>query len=445
MMEKKTLGAFIAQLRKEKGLTQKSLAELLNVSDKTVSHWECDETSPDISLLPTLADVFGITVDELLQGKKKQSQPTAPPSYIPPKNEGFASRTLNKIKSKMAGNVKERYSYFRMLSLIGTVIACIVILSISATNLIIGYYFFAEAAVMAGMVAFIGSLWTLAISLGFTLGARFAFSRGMRPSAETTEEERKYIFKANAVCFNNIFLAFSSLPLALSCIDALDISVFLNIPLVLLFLAVLWVSLIIILNKKGILRTPERKIFALRYVCAFVLSAVIVSLSLLFFREMWHPTPENIIFDNSAEFIAYMETPKAKPDNAYLVDGVTASTYPPTIPAPGNEPTVDSPVGTGQISAEYAEENIGETVLGYCGGEYVTFKWLNLEVYDFSYNEAQGTFHIITYEAKIKAKDQRLAVDDGVPIAIVLFCIADAVACFALYRRKINEASENHF
>jgi transcriptional regulator with XRE-family HTH domain len=56
-MNNKSLGSFISELRKEKRLTQRELAELLNVSDKTVSHWECDENSPDISTLPLLAGV----------------------------------------------------------------------------------------------------------------------------------------------------------------------------------------------------------------------------------------------------------------------------------------------------------------------------------------------------------------------------------------------------
>ena len=71
---KVTLGAFIAELRKEKGLTQKEFAEMLCVSDKTVSHWECDKTSPDISLLPVIAETFGITVDELLKGERKHEK-----------------------------------------------------------------------------------------------------------------------------------------------------------------------------------------------------------------------------------------------------------------------------------------------------------------------------------------------------------------------------------
>lgn len=69
-MEKKTIGTFIAALRKAKGLTQKELAELLNVSDKAVSRWERDECAPDLSLIPVIADVFGITSDELLRGQR---------------------------------------------------------------------------------------------------------------------------------------------------------------------------------------------------------------------------------------------------------------------------------------------------------------------------------------------------------------------------------------
>ena len=69
-MEKKTIGKFIAILRKANGMTQKELGEKLLVSDKTVSRWENDEFSPDISLLPAIAEIFGITVDELLRGER---------------------------------------------------------------------------------------------------------------------------------------------------------------------------------------------------------------------------------------------------------------------------------------------------------------------------------------------------------------------------------------
>lgn len=63
-----TLGKRIAELRKEKGLKQETVAEKLAVSPQAVSKWENDQTCPDISLLPLLAETLGVTVDQLLTG-----------------------------------------------------------------------------------------------------------------------------------------------------------------------------------------------------------------------------------------------------------------------------------------------------------------------------------------------------------------------------------------
>lgn len=64
-----TLGNRIAQFRKEKGFTQEDLAQMLDVSPQAVSKWENDLTCPDISLLPKLSQILGVTVDTLLSGK----------------------------------------------------------------------------------------------------------------------------------------------------------------------------------------------------------------------------------------------------------------------------------------------------------------------------------------------------------------------------------------
>ena len=73
-MEKKTIGGFIAALRKAGGMTQKELAERLNVSDKTVSRWERDEGVPDLSLVPVIAEIFDVTCDELLRGQRRSPE-----------------------------------------------------------------------------------------------------------------------------------------------------------------------------------------------------------------------------------------------------------------------------------------------------------------------------------------------------------------------------------
>jgi len=66
-----TLGQRIAILRRQKALKQDALAEMLGVSPQAVSKWENDQTCPDISLLPALAKILGVTVDELLSGKRE--------------------------------------------------------------------------------------------------------------------------------------------------------------------------------------------------------------------------------------------------------------------------------------------------------------------------------------------------------------------------------------
>lgn len=67
-------GALIAQLRREKDLTQKQLADALHVTDKAVSRWETGKGLPDTALLPPLAEVLGVTVTELLAGQRVQPE-----------------------------------------------------------------------------------------------------------------------------------------------------------------------------------------------------------------------------------------------------------------------------------------------------------------------------------------------------------------------------------
>lgn len=69
-MDKNATGRFIAELRKQKGFTQKELAEKLMVTDKAISRWEPGKGLPDTSLLKPLGDVLGVSVTELLSGKK---------------------------------------------------------------------------------------------------------------------------------------------------------------------------------------------------------------------------------------------------------------------------------------------------------------------------------------------------------------------------------------
>ena len=63
------IGKLIYNLRKEKDMTQKQLADLMNISDKTISKWERGLGCPDVSLLPELSQILGVNIEEILSGK----------------------------------------------------------------------------------------------------------------------------------------------------------------------------------------------------------------------------------------------------------------------------------------------------------------------------------------------------------------------------------------
>ena len=69
-IDREKFGAFLLQLRKEKGFTQQEVADRLFVSNKAVSKWERGQSLPDISLLTPLAQLLEVSVAELLKGER---------------------------------------------------------------------------------------------------------------------------------------------------------------------------------------------------------------------------------------------------------------------------------------------------------------------------------------------------------------------------------------
>lgn len=75
-MDKERTGQLITELRKEKGMTQKQLADALYVTDKAVSKWERGLSFPDISMLEPISEVLGISVMEILAGERQDESET---------------------------------------------------------------------------------------------------------------------------------------------------------------------------------------------------------------------------------------------------------------------------------------------------------------------------------------------------------------------------------
>ena len=128
-MEKKTIGKFIAALRKANGMTQKELGEKLFVSDKTVSRWECDECTPELSLIPSIAEIFGITTDELLRGERNNPDREAAIS------EDVASKQKAKSDKQFKLMLHSRKKKFTNLSFISIGLTIVGLIAAMICNL----------------------------------------------------------------------------------------------------------------------------------------------------------------------------------------------------------------------------------------------------------------------------------------------------------------------
>ena len=135
-MSQKSIGTFIAALRKANGLTQKDLAEKLNVSDKTISRWERDEGTPDLSLIPAIAEIFGVTCDELLRGERNAPRDCVTDTY----EENTTSKGARQRQRLLASGLTQyrNRSYIAMgVSLIGLFAA--MILNLGFLYAIVGF------------------------------------------------------------------------------------------------------------------------------------------------------------------------------------------------------------------------------------------------------------------------------------------------------------------
>ena len=128
-MEKKTIGKFISALRKANGMTQKELGEKLFVSDKTVSRWECDECTPELSLIPSIAEIFGITTDELLRGERNN------PDREAANSEDTASKQKAKSDKQFKLMLHSRKKKFTNLSLISIGLTIVGLIAAMICNL----------------------------------------------------------------------------------------------------------------------------------------------------------------------------------------------------------------------------------------------------------------------------------------------------------------------
>lgn len=128
-------GNFLYSLRKGKGMTQQELADMLNVTNKAISKWETGEAFPETAQLVPLATIFGVTVDELLRGRRKtetdapMSESGANPS--PGSAETHTAAENPPPMSAAAGDIPDMVQWRRTRAVLVLLSACLVLFALA--------------------------------------------------------------------------------------------------------------------------------------------------------------------------------------------------------------------------------------------------------------------------------------------------------------------------
>lgn len=125
-LDKAAFGSFLAQLRREKGMTQRELAADLYVSDKAVSKWERGLSVPDISLLVPLAEILNVTVAELLQGRRVEEEQRFTREEMEELIRKALTFSAEPPERRQARTRKflPLYAVYVLLGLVGTAVVC---------------------------------------------------------------------------------------------------------------------------------------------------------------------------------------------------------------------------------------------------------------------------------------------------------------------------------
>ena len=137
-MDMVKMGSFLAELRKEHKYTQAELGEKLGVTNKTISRWETGNYMPPVEMLEELSNMYGMTINELLSGKKLSTE----------EYKEMAETNIKETLKASAFGLKEKQNYFKkkwlrdhmaIMVFIGICIVGVFVAGAIMKNSLIGY------------------------------------------------------------------------------------------------------------------------------------------------------------------------------------------------------------------------------------------------------------------------------------------------------------------
>lgn len=185
---KQSMGEFLATLRRANGYTQQEVAEKLGVSNRTLSSWETDRTAPDLLVLPAIADLYGVTVDEILRGERRAAEE---------KQNAISDGAKRNLKKRRFAKYGTRRLFCLGFALLGSLIflaACAVLLYSSAPLWL---------SVLLMVIGAGGALACVILTACFAYSAIKA--EGLVLKEDYTDEKKSYAFCVRRSVANSLF------------------------------------------------------------------------------------------------------------------------------------------------------------------------------------------------------------------------------------------------
>ena len=208
-MDQIKIGVFLKELRKAKGLTQEQLAEVLNVSSRTVSRWETGSNMPDISMLVEIAVFYDVSIPEIVQGERESETMDQETRETAVAMAKYSQNEVKMRKQKVVGILMSAFGIFVIVSALsifpndsswGSIYSIL-----GSIFLVIGLYFIIKPLVAKRALRILIVLGCIALLFGtFTLSDYVAvsqFNQVPRFSYMTTYDSRN----PNEVVHKTIF------------------------------------------------------------------------------------------------------------------------------------------------------------------------------------------------------------------------------------------------
>lgn len=419
-MEKKTIGKLISVLRRAHGMTQRELGEKLFVSDKTVSRWECDECTPELSLIPVIADLFGVSTDELLRGECNNRVDDATNDAQGETQREYQRRQNDKLMRRILHQKNVRYKNQSMIS-VG--IAIVGLIAAMICNLV--FY----RGILGFCIACVFYLAGIICQCCFVSSARYhAYD----------EEDHTYdamIWRANAalgrialwVICAILVLASFTLPIAIltdGAYTGLAFGSWLLAGSLFAVLAVIIIHVVYVLGvRASLLRTgflaadeQQTKYFAVQRRVLVRMSVIAVAIGAVLLIAAWVVTQfgqEVIVtpieFDNYADFVDYMEAAVAADSTGENANAVIPDSTVEQVRPPHMDTVTDA---DGNILCEYPWSTAVSSIR-------------------FSFDTSADGLPVFVYTRQEVRLSREMA--NSIATWIVLTCVAQVVICAAIY------------